>query len=224
MFLTMLQASVADMIGPQLATIAVLNNVKTALSKPLTTDQGTYSETEVMAKLRRIMEELFRLRKVHEHSYEHAQLAVLARLRTWSSAGWKTAYDMATLFSDRPEPALAKALEAFQGAANPITALQSSLKQLEEYKKTAAPVIATMKAGQAKGLASSAELKALSDKIGKLVEQNKKLERMIEKKQDKGRGRGGDRNNDDKKRKKKPNPAGAATAAAAAGDEVEDGD
>jgi hypothetical protein len=124
---------------------------------------------------------------------------------------------MAALFSDRPEPALVKVLEAFQGAANPITSLQASLKQLGDYKKTAAPVIATMKAGQAKGLVSAAEHKALSDKLVKLVEQNKKLERMTEKKQDKGR-RDNDRhrNNDDKKRKKKPNPAGAAGAAAAA--------
>jgi hypothetical protein len=81
-----------------------------------------------------------------------------------------------------------------------------------------------MKAGQAKGHVSAAELRAMSDKLGKLVEQNKKLERMIEKKQDKGRGGDRNRNNDDKKRKKKPNPAGAATAAAAAGDEVEDED
>jgi hypothetical protein len=126
--------------------------------------------------------------------------------------GWKTDFDMATLFPGRPEPALAKVLEA-------------SLKQLEDYKKTAAPVIATMKTGQAKGLVSSAELKALSDKLGKPVEQNKELERVIEKKQDKGRGRGGDRNrnNDDKNRKKNPNPAGAANAAAAAGDEVDGG-
>jgi hypothetical protein len=82
MFLTMLQASVADMIGTQLATIAVPSKVKTVLSKLLTTDQGTFSEAKVVPKLRRKMEKLFRLRKVHEHSYEYAQLAVLARLRT----------------------------------------------------------------------------------------------------------------------------------------------
>jgi hypothetical protein len=61
MFLTMLQAKVADMIGSQLATLAVPCKVKTALSKLLTTDQGTYSEAKVVSKLRRVMEELFRL-------------------------------------------------------------------------------------------------------------------------------------------------------------------
>ena len=116
MFLTMLQASVADMIGTQLATIAVPSKVTTVLSKLLTTDQGTFSEAKVVPKLRRKMEKLFRLRKVHEHSYEYAQLAVLARLRTWASVGWKTDFDMATLFSDRLEPALAKVLGAFQRA------------------------------------------------------------------------------------------------------------
>ena len=218
MFLTMLQASVADMIQSQLQTIAVPSKVKTALSKLLTTDQGTFSESKVMAKLRRMMEELFRLRVAHKHSYEYAQLAVLARLRTWASVGLRTDYDMATLFSDRPEPALAKVLEAFQGPTNPITTLQSSLKVLEEYKKSAAPVIATMKASQdqlksmaAKGFVSTAELKAVTDKIGNLVEENKKLQRIINKKADKGGGN--DRIKDGKRKKK---PAAAATAAAAA--------
>ena len=65
-----------------------------------------------MAKLRMMWAEIYRLRRVHKHCYEYAQLAVLVRLRTWAVAKWQSEFDICTLYSDRPDPVLAKVLVA----------------------------------------------------------------------------------------------------------------
>jgi hypothetical protein len=52
----------------------------------------------VVAKLRMMWSEIYRLRRVHKHCYEYAQLAVLARLRTWAAARQCQAdFDVSTL-------------------------------------------------------------------------------------------------------------------------------
>jgi hypothetical protein len=83
-FFSMLQASIAAMINVALSTIQA-PTPNAAVARLVTSEQGCYAECKVMARLRLMFGELYRLRRVHAHSYEFASLAVLARLRSWQT-------------------------------------------------------------------------------------------------------------------------------------------
>jgi hypothetical protein len=191
--------------------------------------QGTFSEAKVMAKLRMLWSELYRLRLVHRYCYEYAQLAVLARLRTWAAAQWQTDFDVSTLFCDRPDPVLSKVLlAAFKGPINPLTILQTAAKEYKEFKTLVAPVLESVKSLKAKNLPDA--LKAVHEKLKKLEASNEELKRALRRKaeQDGGgggngggggkgdRGKGGGNGNDKRKQPK-------AGAAAVDADEEKDG-
>jgi hypothetical protein len=149
---------------------------------------GTHSEEKVLAKLRMMWAEIYRLRRVHKHCYEYAQLAVLARLRTWAAAMWQTEFDICTLQSDRPGPVLAKVLAAFKGPSNPITTLQVAAKEAKEFKTLVTPVLESVKSLKAKGLPDA--LKAVNEKLKKLEASNEELKRALRRKADKDGGGG----------------------------------
>ena len=159
-------------------------------SKSGAVQQGTFSEAKVMAKLRMLWSELYRLRLVHRYCYEYAQLAVLARLRTWVAAQWQTDFDVSTLFCDRPDPVLSKVLlAAFKGPINPLTILQTAAKEYKEFKTLVAPVLESVKSLKAKNLPDA--LKAVHEKLKKLEASNEELKRALRRKADKDGGGGG---------------------------------
>jgi hypothetical protein len=201
--------------------------VAAAVQKLVNSQQGTFSEAKVMAK-RMMWSELYRLRRVHRHCYEYAQLAVLARLRTWAAAQCQTDFDVSTLFCDRPDPVLSKVLAAFKGPTNPITTLQIAAKEYKEFKTLVTPVLESVKSLKAKNLPDA--LKQVNEKLKKLEASNEQLKRALRRKADKDGGGGGngggggkgdrgkgDRGNSNGKRKQPK-----AGAAAVAADEEED--
>jgi hypothetical protein len=188
MYITMLQASLADMVSSLLATIAK-PAIAASVQKLVTSHQGTFSEAKVLAKLRMMWSEIYRLRRVHKHCYEYAQLAVLARLRTWAAVQWQTDFDVSTLFCDRPDPVLSKVLAAFKGPINPLTTLQTAAKEYKEFKTLVTPVLESVKSLKAKNLPDA--LKAVNEKLKKLEASNEELKRALRRKADKDGGGGG---------------------------------
>jgi hypothetical protein len=180
------------MVSSLLATIAK-PAIAAAVQKLVSSQQGTFSEAKVMAKLRMMWSELYRLRRVHKHCYEYAQLAVLARLCTWAAAQWQTNFDVSTLYCDRPDPALSKVLAAFKGPLNPITTLQTTTKEYKEFKSLVTPVLESVKSLKAKNLPDA--LKVVNEKLKKLESANEELKGALRRKVDRdggGGGKGGD--------------------------------
>jgi uncharacterized membrane protein YgcG len=163
--------------------------VAAAVQKLVNSQQGTFSEAKMMAKLRMMWSELYRLRRVQRHCYEYAQLAVLARLRTWTAAQWQTDFDVSTLFCDRPDPVLSKVLAAFKGPINPLTTLQTAAKEYKEFKALVTPVLESVKSLKANNLPDA--LKQVNEELKKLESSNEELKRALRRKADKDGGGGG---------------------------------